>query len=373
MVDRVAVTRLSPLLEEAAAIGGAADLDHLLRTLISEARQATGARYAALGVLGDHGVLSDFLYDGITEEQARLIGPPPTGRGVLGTLIHDSQPLMLDVIGEHPDSVGVPEHHPPMSTFLGVPITAGGESFGNLYLTEKEGGFTDDDLVAVQALSHIAGSAIQSARLQTRLRQIAVVEDRQRIARDLHDSVIQDLFAVGLRLQALSVEVDEDVAAGLNSAIDTLDSSVSRLRQYIFELRDAPKPAQNLDERVREVVERMARAYPTSVELTVDGAHLGPWVEDAILLTTEALSNALRHGRADLIEVSLSLSEGYQIIEVVDDGVGFDVTRIGTGMGLSSMKARADATGGWAEIHSEPGEGTRVTARLPISRADSPS
>ena len=373
MVDRVAVTRLSPLLEQAAAVGGTADLDHLLRTLVSEARVATGARYAALGVLGEHGVLSDFIYDGITEEQALLIGPPPSGRGVLGTLIHHRQPLVLDVIGNHPDSVGFPEHHPPMTTFLGVPIAAGDESFGNLYLTEKEGGFTEDDLAAVTALSHIAGSAIHSARLQSRLRRIAVVEDRQRIARDLHDSVIQDLFAVGLGLQAIAATVDETVAAGLNSAIDTLDSAVVALRQYIFELRESPRPAERLEERVREVVERMASAYSTRVELTVDGVHQGPWAEDAVLLTTEALSNALRHGRAEMIRIMFRIEGDHQVIEIVDDGVGFDPGQVSSGMGLSSMKTRALATGGWAEVESEPEEGTLVRAHLPIRPGESPS
>jgi signal transduction histidine kinase len=373
MADRVAVTRLSPLIEEAAAVGGTADLDQLLRSLVAEARRTTGARYAALGVIGDHGVLSDFIYDGITEEKAHQIGPPPTGRGVLGTLIRKRRPLVLEVIGEHPDSVGFPDHHPPMSNFLGVPITAGDESFGNLYLTEKDGGFSEDDLVAVKALSHIAGSGIHSARLQGRLRRLAVVEDRQRIARDLHDSVIQDLFAVGLGLQALSMGVDDAVAARLNSAIDTLDASVATLRRYIFELRETPGPAERLDERVREVVERMSRAYSTRVELTVEEVHHGPWVQDAVLLTTEALSNALRHGRANLIEISLRADEGHQVIEVSDDGAGFDVGQIAMGMGLSSMKARAYATGGWAEIQSQPGTGTRVTARLPIKPEGSQS
>lgn len=373
MVDRVAVTRLSPLIEEAAAVGGTADLDQLLRTLVSEAKRATGARYAALGVVGEHGVLSDFIYDGITVEMAHQIGPPPSGRGVLGTLIRERQPLVLDVIGDHPDSVGFPEHHPPMATFLGVPITAGDESFGNLYLTEKEGGFTEDDLIAVRALSAIAGSGIHGARLQRRLRQLAVVEDRQRIARDLHDSVIQDLFAVGLGLQSISLGVDETIAAGLNSAIDTLDSSVATLRRYIFELREAPRPAERLDERVREVVERMSKAYSTRVELTVGDVHNGPWVEDAVLLTTEALSNALRHGRGDVIQISLRVEDSHQVIEVIDNGAGFDLGQINRGMGLSSMKARADATGGWAEIESEPNRGTRVTARLPIRPADSRS
>lgn len=373
MIDRVVVTRLSPLIEEAAAVGGTADLDQLLRTLVSEAKRATGAHYAALGVVGEHGLLTDFIYDGITEELAYQIGPPPSGRGVLGTLIRERKPLVLEVIAEHPDSIGFPDHHPPMENFLGVPITAGDESFGNLYLTEKEGGFTEDDMIAVKALSAIAGSAIQSARLQGRLRQMAVVADRQRIARDLHDSVIQDLFAVGLGLQALSLVVDETVAASLDSAIDTLDNSVATLRRYIFELRETPRPAERLDERVREVVERMSRAYSTRVELTVDDVNHGPWVEDAVLLTTEALSNALRHGRADLIEVSLRVDESHQVIEVFDDGTGFDLGRVSNGMGLSSMKARANATGGWAEIESEPERGTRITVRLPITPiADSP-
>lgn len=354
-------------------MGGTADLDHLLRTLVAEAKRATGARYAALGVIGGHGVLSDFIYDGISEEQAREIGPPPSGRGVLGTLIREKHPLVLEVIGDHPDSVGFPEHHPPMASFLGVPITAGEESFGNLYLTEKEGGFTDDDLVAVKALSHIAGSGIHSARLQHRLRQMAVVEDRQRIARDLHDSVIQDLFAVGLGLQALSMGVDESVAAGLNSAIDTLDESVATLRRYVFELRETPRPAERLDERVREVIDRMAKAYSTRVELSVDAAHHGPWVDDAVLLTTEALSNALRHGRADRIWISLGIEEGHQVIVVTDDGIGFDLRRVGIGMGLSSMKARAESTGGMADISSRPGTGTTVTARFPIRGEDSQS
>jgi len=116
----------------------------------------------------------------------------------------------------------------------------------------------------------------------------------------------------------------------------------------------------------------MSKAYSTRVELTVEDVHHGPWVEDAVLLTTEALSNALRHGRADRIEISLRVEKDHQVIEVADDGTGFALGDVSTGMGLSSMKARANATGGWADIESAPERGTRVTARLPIRPADPP-
>jgi signal transduction histidine kinase len=367
MVDAPRLTRLTPLIEEAASVGGTDELGKLLRALVAEAKAATGARYAALGVVGDHGVLSEFLYDGMTHEQAQSIGHPPIGRGVLGTLVHSDKPLILTEITDHPDSVGFPEHHPEMHTFLGVPVTAGGESFGNLYLTEKEGGFTNDDVIAVVALSHIAGMAIQNARMQTRLRKVAVVEDRQRIARDLHDSVIQDLFAVGLGLQSIVSRLDdEQMAERVNEAIDTLDSSVAALRRYIFELKDSRPPATDLDQRLQDVVARMGAVYPARVELEIEDIEEGPWVDDVVLLVTEALSNALRHSHADEVRVLVTRDQSHLQIEVSDEGSGFEGTEVGRGLGLASMRARAESHGGSAQVESEPGKGTRVRVRLPI-------
>lgn len=366
MVDAPRLTRLTPLIEEAASVGGTDDLGKLLRALVAEAKAATGARYAALGVIGDHGVLSEFLYDGMTHEQAKAIGHPPTGHGVLGTLIHRDKPLVLSEITDHTDSVGFPEHHPEMHTFLGVPVTAGSETFGNLYLTEKQGGFTNDDVVAVEALSHIAGVAIQNARMQARLRKVAVVEDRQRIARDLHDSVIQDLFAVGLGLQSIVSRLDEEVVERINEAIDTLDSSVAALRRYIFELKDSRPPATDLDQRLQDVVARMGAAYPARVELEIEDIEEGPWVDDVVLLVTEALSNALRHSRADEVKVLVTRVDRHLHIEVSDEGTGFEGTEVGRGLGLASMRARAESHGGTAQVESEPGKGTKVRVRLPI-------
>jgi signal transduction histidine kinase len=331
---------------------------------------ATGAPYVALGVIGEHQVLSDFVFEGITKEEADRIGHLPTGRGVLGTVIEQNETIVLTSIKEHPDSVGFPPNHPPMEAFLGVPISVGGEAFGNLYLTDKTGGFTDEDIAVVQAIGRIAGAAIQTARLQSRLRHLAIVEDRHRIARDLHDSVIQDIFAVGLGLQALSSSVnDEGISSLLDSSIDTLDESVNKLRRYVFELRDTVAPSVGLDERIHTLVARMGSAYPTRVELTVEP--LAHDAEDEIMLVvTEALSNALRHAHAENVAVELERDEDEIVVTVRDDGEGFDISQPGAGgMGLANMKTRTHGLGGEFTIDSLPGEGTTVSARIPITWA----
>lgn len=368
MTDLQGLNRLTPLIAEAASVEGEADLGRMLRTLVSEVMAATSAPYVAMGVIGEHQVLQDFVYEGVSPEEADLIGHLPTGRGVLGTVIRDNETIVLASIKDHPDSVGFPPNHPPMETFLGVPVAAGGESFGNLYLTDKEGGFTEEDIAVVQALGRIAGAAIQTARLQKRLRHVAIVEDRHRIARDLHDSVIQDIFAVGLGLQALSARVDDsDVRALLDDSIDTLDESVNELRRYVFELRDTVVPSVGIDERIQALVARMGSAYPTRVELTVEP--MGHEAEDdLILLVTEALSNALRHAHAENVTVELTATEEEIVLRVTDDGHGFDVSEQGSaGMGLMSMRTRALGLGGEMTVESERGKGTTVLVRAPIS------
>lgn len=157
--------RLAPLLDAVLAIAQDVDLDGVLDRVVRASREMVGADYAALGVLDETGtVMSRFLHAGIDAETADRIGPLPTGRGVLGEVIRHPHPLVLDDLGNHPASIGFPPHHPPMSTFLGVPVVIGGDVFGNLYLTEKEGGFTDDDRELVVALAAIAGAAIQIGR-----------------------------------------------------------------------------------------------------------------------------------------------------------------------------------------------------------------
>lgn len=369
MNDTAAVDRLSTLIRSAAAVVGEVDLGEVLKRLITEAMSATGARYAALGVIGEHGVLSDFLYEGIDPDLAAEIGHLPTGRGVLGTVIREKEPLILESISEHPDSYGFPPNHPPMTNFLGVPITAGDSTFGNLYLTDKKGGFTDEDLGVVDALSHIAGAAIQTARLQERLRLVAVVEDRQRIARDLHDSVIQDLFAVGLGLQGLTRRIDDpDTARLVDDAVDRLDTSVNSLRRYIFELKDPTQPALGLDERLQDLVSRMGSAYPSTVRLSIDW--LGPTNADdeIVMVVQEALSNSLRHAESDWVEITLTDDDEDVLVQVIDNGIGFDASDVASGMGIANMRSRVQRLGGVMTIDSAKGEGTRVEVRLPVKQ-----
>lgn len=370
MAGNTELTRLVPLISEAAAVAGEADLERILTTLVDQARVATGARYVALGVLGDHGVLSEFVYTGIDIDVARKIGHVPTGRGVLGTVIRENTTIVLDRISDHPDSVGFPEHHPPMESFLGVPVAVGDEAFGNLYLSEKPGGFNERDVEVVKALSRIAGAAVQTARLQSRLRRIAVVEDRQRIARDLHDSVIQDLFAVGLRLQRVGARVtDPEAEELLIASIDTLDEAVNALRKYIFELRETGQPATGLDERLQGLVARMGAAYTAKVELELDDVTGGEWDDELVMLATEALSNALRHSNAGNVSIRVFGDDDDLVLDVSDDGRGFDSSLPPKGMGLANMAARAKALGGTLTVDTALGAGTRVEARLPVRRA----
>jgi signal transduction histidine kinase len=319
-----------------------------------------------LGVIGEHGVLSDFLHDGMSPEMVETIGHLPSGRGVLGTVIRENRTIRLADISKHPESHGFPPSHPAMKTFLGVPVAVGDVAFGNLYLTDKAGGFTDDDVLVVEALSRIAGAAVQTARLHERLHKLAVVEDRQRIARDLHDSVIQDLFAVGLGLQALSARVDDPVASTtLDNAVDRLDHSVDTLRNYIFELKETSPGT--LGERLQEVVARMGSAYPARLRLTVEESTgtARPEDEAILMLATEAVSNALRHSGASRVEVSLVAAQGQTTLIVTDDGVGFEGGGDGGGMGLANMRARAAALGGVLTVDSTLGKGTRVGFTLP--------
>lgn len=375
MTDRAGLSRIAPLIAEAASVEGEADLGRVLRTLVAEVMTATGAPYVAMGVIGDHQVLSDFVYQGITKEEAERIGHLPTGRGVLGTVIRENRTIILESIADHPDSIGFPEHHPEMEAFLGVPVSVGGETFGNLYLTDKEGGFTDEDVAVVQALGRIAGSAIQTARLQTRLRHVAVMEDRHRIARDLHDSVIQDLFAVGLGLQGLTARIDDPgMAELLDDSIDTLDEAVNRLRRYVFELKETVRPAAGLDERIQALVARMGSVYPAKVSLTLDEFESHDSDDELLLIVTEALSNAFRHSQAENVDVRLERRHDDLVLRVTDDGVGFDDSgSVGPGMGLANLRTRARGLGGTMELRSAPGEGTTVEVRFPVTETRPPS
>jgi signal transduction histidine kinase len=369
MTGPTQVERLSDLIEAAAAVVGEVDLDHVLRRLVTEARANTGAKYAALGVLGPHGILSDFIYEGIEQSVADEIGTLPHGRGVLGTVVREKKTIVLDDISAHADSHGFPEGHPPMRAFLGVPVRAGTAVFGNLYMTDKPGGFDADDVTIVEALALIAGSAVSTARLRERLKATAIVEDRDRIARDLHDSIIQDLFAVGLSLQGLSSRLKvESNSAVLDGAVDQLHSVVETLRKYIYELREADEYREGLSGMLTDLVERMGNAYPTRISLDLAGSVDQVEIriaEELLKLITEAVSNALRHSRGEEVTVKAVRDADGLTISIEDDGAGFNLQGVERGMGLINMRERVRRLGGEFHIEAVPGQGTVVSIRLP--------
>src|SRR5680860_295478 len=330
----------------------------------------TGAPHGALGVIGAHGELVDFVHAGFDPDMAETIGGPPQGRGLLGVISREGRTFRLGHVTDHPESSGVPPHHPTMEAFLGVPVRAGPALFGNLYLTDKEGGFTEEDEALVEALAMIAGTAIRTVRLQQRLQSLAVAEDRERIARDLHDAIIQDLFAVGLSLQGQALKVsDAAVRKALEQDVQSLDRTITSLRGFIFDLGAPSNEQRTLRSELRELVTRLAGPHDAEVHVAYTGSldtlpqHV---IDDAMQLVRESLSNSLRHSRADRITIEIHGGDDRLALLISDDGIGFDPSAVAWGLGLTNLRERATRAGGQLSIDSNAGSGTVVRATLPL-------
>ncbi|MBA2725715.1 MAG: GAF domain-containing protein [Actinobacteria bacterium] len=370
----VSPERFSSLIQGAATITANSDLTALLFATAETARETTGARYAALGVIGEHSTLVEFHHVGFEPATAEAIGHLPVGRGVLGTLIRSAQTIRLDRLQDHPDSTGFPPNHPVMESFLGVPVRVGDRVFGNLYLTEKPGGFTEEDEDLVEALATIAGSAVANSRMQQRMRRLAVVEDRERIARELHDAIIQDIFAVGLLLQGLALRLeDERERREIEDAVGRLDEAITMLRRFIFDLRRPSEHGRDLVIELSRIVRQLSDPYGIEVKVTVADdlsdqrrELSGALIDDVCQIVREATSNALRHSGTPAIEVRVESGLGSLVITVVDQGRGFDPRTANEGMGLKNLRYRAEKAGGETTIHSHAEEGTAVRVVLPI-------
>src|ERR1039457_1734957 len=232
------MSEVQRILDAIFAISSDLELPAVLQRIVEVACDQTDAQYGAVGVLGEESpqgeiLRSEFVTEGIDVAVVRQIGHLPRGLGILGHVIRVPEPLRLDDLSTHPDSVGFPDGHPAMHTFLGVPIRIRNEIFGNLYLTEKHGGgpFTASDETLAVALASAAGVAIDNARLHERVQENALLHDRERIARYLHDTVIQPLFATGLGLQALARTAgDVGVADKIQAAVNDLDATMREIR-----------------------------------------------------------------------------------------------------------------------------------------------
>ncbi|MFI6241182.1 GAF domain-containing protein [Micromonospora sp. NPDC050795] len=527
--------RLRALLDAVVGIGTNLDLRTTLQRIVQAACELVGARYGALGVVGPDRLLHDFIVHGITPEQHEQIGDLPHGRGVLGLLIDDPRPLRMPDITQHPRSYGFPAHHPPMHSFLGVPVLIRDQIFGNLYLAEKQGGaqFTEDDEEIVVALAAAAGVAIENARLYAlahrrerwlaataeittvllgevrrtdalalvarRAREVAeaelalvllydtdteqfsvevvdgpdeqadplvgavlpaadtsfgaavaegrhdqvddlahaapwpallhtgpamisplttaetlhgvlivahrpergggaseedltllgsfagqaalamerargqeerellvVLEDRERIARDLHDVVIQRLFATGLQLQSAAPMARPEVAKRINAAVDDLDATIRDIRRTIFELR-TPMTSE-LRTEIRAAIEAAAEAlgFKPHLELSgpVDSAVPDAIRPDLTAVLREALSNVVRHARCTRVDVAVRVDPGQVTVTVTDNGVGCDPAAARGG--LVNLRERASRLDGTFTVTAAESQGTEVCWAVPL-------
>jgi signal transduction histidine kinase len=367
-------TKLRRVLEATLLIESNLELLDVLRHVVEEACSMTGARYGALGVLDEEKqALSDFITVGLSDEQEIAIGPRPTGRGVLGLLIADPQPLRITEIGRHSESFGFPPNHPPMTSFLGVPIKVRNEVYGNLYLADKVGWseFTHDDEALAGALSLAAGIAIENARLHGRVRRSAVYEDRDRVARDLHDTVIQRLFALGLTLQGLAARLPTETANQLGGAVSEIDRVIAQVRSTIYELGMSDE-SRGVRDDITSLVHQLHEVVGSEVELTFTGpldATIDDRVLEHLLITIrEALTNVGKHAHATRASVSVAVDGTSCILTIADDGVGLTASpaSAGGGLGLPNLRRRAEKLHGTLSVDSPPGGGTVLTWKVPI-------
>jgi signal transduction histidine kinase len=362
---------LTVLAEAATALAGELGLEPVLSEIVRSAARVTGARYAALGVLGPDETISRFITHGADAETIEAIGHYPTGQGVLGVLIRDPRIIRLDDIAAHPASYGFPPNHPPMRTFIGGPVRSGGRVFGNLYLTEKEGGFTPDDEQLLLVLAAQAGAAIENALLSERLRSLAVQDERDRISRELHDGVIQSLFSIGMGLESVRHLVHTDPQRAddrVSAAVDGIDGAIRELRNHIFQLR--PRQAaelgfsRGLAELCREY-EVNALVRPTLLQdANLDVRVPETVVPDLLQVVRECLSNVAKHADASTVSVEARIervqTRDVLVLRIRDDGRGFTTGTPAVGRGLDNVRERAEALEADLQVQSAPGEGTAV-------------
>ncbi len=397
--------RLQALLSAALELSREHELDAVLRQIVEGVASIAGARYAALAVYDESGAIESFITHGVDEATAAGIGAPPNGRGLLGEVIAAGGPIRVPDIGADPRSCGFPPGHPPMRTFLGVPVGRGGRRYGNLYLTEKPGGelFDEEDEALVAAFAAFAAGAIESARLvvSERDRAMALAElaaaterdrvrremlgevlaaqeaERARVARDLHDDVGQALTSVllGLRLIESSLrseEVDvDDACCHAEEARKLVADALGRARRLAFDLRPTVLDDMGLLAALERLVAETGSRAAIPVDLAAHGlgnARLSSEIETVVYrVVQEALTNVARHARAQSASVTVSVADGRLRAVVEDDGVGFDPEAAPRGhLGLTGMAERAELVGGRIEVTPARGEGTTVRLEVPV-------
>jgi signal transduction histidine kinase len=357
------------------AIAGQRSVETVLQRIVHAARELANARYAALGVPDGEGAFARFITSGMSEETVAAMGPLPRTHGLLGVMLESQEPFRTEDIKKDSRFRGWwPSAHPSMASFLGVPIVARGSVVGAFYLTDKEGPgeFTLADQQLIEMLAAHAAVAMENARLHERSRELSIVEERNRLARELHDSLVQKLFGVVLAAQSAATLLERD-SGQARVQVDRLgelaQDAIAELRSLVFQLRPAAIETEGLAAALRKHVEVLRRVHRTEVQLELHGEpRVRPGVDEEVFrIAQEALHNALRHAHAERLAVELRENgEGLRMI-VTDDGVGFDPDAPelrSRSLGLTSMEERARELGGRLGIDSVPGAGTTIELEL---------
>ena len=358
------------------AIASEHEVEPVLQRLVHSARELSGAKYAALGIPDGEGAFASFITSGMSDELIEAMGPLPRTHGMLGAMLESAEPHLTDDITADPRFRGWwPRAHPMMRSFMGVPIVTRGEVLGAVYLTEKEDGsmFSSADQRLIELLAAHAAIAIENARLHERSRELSIIEERNRLARELHDSVTQRLFGVALAAESASTLLERDpskAAVELARVSELARGAMEELRAVVFELRPGSLEAEGLATVLRKHVEVLRRVSGQQIELQVcDVPRLGPGPATQVLrIAQEALGNAMRHSAAKRISVKLGGADGKLFLQVGDDGCGFDPAGPevrGQRLGLTSMEERATELGGTLRVTSTLGAGTTVRLELP--------
>jgi Rrf2 family protein len=371
--------QLRALDEAVRGIASVLDLDRVLQLITDRVRDLASAQYAAIGIVDRDGAIERFITSGISAEQRAAIGDLPHGRGLLGLIIRESRTYRIPDITTHPERYGFPPNHPEMRSFLGMPITAGGEAVGRLYLTNKVGAheFTAEDQALVEMFALHAGIAIENARLHDQVRRLAVVDERDRISRDLHDSAIQAIYAQTLALddvpEIIADEPDE-AARRVEDAIDALHAVIRDIRNFIFGLRPVLLETGSLTDGLEHLATELRRNGGVEVTVSVADSVHGlddlplEVVAELLAVTREALSNIARHASATTARIELGADAERLRLVLADDGRGFAPTEAASARGhhgLANMRARSEALGGAFEVTSDRDAGTRIIITLP--------
>jgi signal transduction histidine kinase len=373
---RVQAQQLEALDAAVRGIAAVHSVDLVLQLIVDRVRDLVAAQYAALGIVGPFGNIEQFITAGLTQDQRDRIGPLPRGHGLLGLIIRENSSFLIDDIAMDHRRYGFPPEHPEMHSFLGAPVRSQGVTIGNLYLTNKLTGatFSEEDQRLVEMFALHAGIAMENARLHEKVQRLAIVDERQRISQDLHDSIIQSLYAVSLSLEDIPEMIQEEpaeAAARADRAIDSIHSTIRDIRNFIFGLQ--PELLEMAD--LATGIESMAAEFRanTLVELEVDvaddlGGLPGDLASQLLPIIREALSNISKHSDATRATLELRAEDGLVRLTIGDNGRGFDPTMRPTSghHGLANLRSRAESAGGSLTIVSEPGQGATVTAEIPV-------